>query len=111
MAPDDRARRRQAGGCCRVNGTGHLGEARDRRVLAWWSDGLQQRRLVEVLEAYPLHGVEVIEVAPIFLEAMRRRQSGGVIAQMILSELTSRVAEIDQELGERRSARPQVGRT
>jgi len=31
------------------------------------------RRLVEVGEAYALHGVEVIEVAPVFLEAVRRR--------------------------------------
>ena len=33
-----------------------------------------ERGLVDVGEAHPLHRVEVIEVAPVFLEAVRRRQ-------------------------------------
>ena len=52
----------------------------------------------------------MVEVAPIFLEAVRRRQRRGVVAQMVLAELAGGVAEIEQELGERGSARPQVGR-
>ena len=67
-------------------------------------------RLVDVGEAHPLHGVEVIEVAPELLEAVRRRQRVGVVAQMVLAELAGVVAEIEQELGERRRAGPQVGR-
>ena len=52
----------------------------------------------------------MIEVAPIFLEAVRRRQRRGVVAQMVLAELAGVVAEIEQELGERRRAGPQIGR-
>jgi hypothetical protein len=57
-----------------------------------------------------LHGVEVIEVAPEFLEAVRSRQRVGVVAQMVLAELAGGVAEIVQKLGDRRRAGPQVGR-
>ena len=67
-------------------------------------------RLVDVGEAHPLHRVEVIEIAPEFLEAVRRRQRRGVVAQMVLAELAGVVAEIEQELGERRGAGPQIGR-
>ena len=67
-------------------------------------------RLVDVGEAHLLHGIEVIEIAPKFLEAVRRGQGLGGIAEMVLAELSSRVAEIEQELGERRRASPQVGR-
>jgi len=66
--------------------------------------------LVDVGEAHLLHGIEVIEVAPILLKAMRRRQRRGVVAQVVLAELAGGVAQIDQELGERRGAEPQVGR-
>ena len=51
----------------------HLRDARDRRVLARRGNELLGRRLVEVGEAYALHGAEAIEVAPVFLEAVRRR--------------------------------------
>ena len=68
------------------------------------------RGLVDVREAHPLHCVEVIEIAPEFLEAMSGRQRVGVIAQMVLAELAGGVAEIEQELGERRRAGPQIGR-
>ena len=89
---------------------GTSGNAGDRRVLARRRDGLLGRRLVDVGEAHALHGVEVIEVAPVLLEAVRGRQRGGVVAQMVLAELAGVVAEIEQELGERRRAGPQVGR-
>ena len=68
------------------------------------------RGLVDVGEAHLLHRVEVIEIAPVFLEAVRRRQRLGVVAQVVLAELAGGVAEIEQELGERRRAGPQVGR-
>jgi integrase len=76
-----------------------LRDARDRRVLARRSDALHERGLVDVGEAHLLHGVEVIEIAPVFLEAVRRRQRRGVIAQVVLAELAGGVAEIEQELG------------
>ena len=57
-----------------------------------------------------LHRIEVIEIAPEFLEAVRGRQRVGVVAEMVLAELAGVVAEIEQELGERRRAGPQIGR-
>ena len=68
------------------------------------------RRLVDVGEAHALHRVEVIEIAPEFLEAVRGRQRVGVVAEVVLAELAGVVAEIEQELGERRRAGPQIGR-
>jgi hypothetical protein len=90
-------------------------------------------------------GIEVVEIAPVFLEAVRRRQRVGVVAQVLLllllrgcrharrhtknGECKQRtsgmpgigvflqggamvcvVAEIEQELCDRRSAGPQIGR-
>ena len=52
----------------------------------------------------------MIEIAPEFLEAVRGRQRIGVIAEVVLAELAGVVAEVEQELGERRRAGPQVGR-
>ena len=104
-----RTRRRQAHRGLGIHGAGNLGQAGDRRVLAWRRDGLLGRRLVDVGEAHPLHRVEVIEVAPEFLEAVRGRQRIGVVAQMVLAELAGVVAEIEQELGKRRRAGPQIG--
>src|SRR5205085_7418935 len=46
---------------------------------------------------------------PIFLEAVRRRQRLGVVAQVVLAELAGVVAEIEQELGKGRCTWPQVG--
>ena len=65
---------------------------------------------VDVVEADPLHRVQVIQVAPELLEAVRRRQRVGVVAQVVLAELAGVVAEIAQELRERRRAGTQVGR-
>src|SRR6478609_5998121 len=42
---------------------------------------------------------------------MRSRQRIGVVAEMVLTELTGVVAEIEKEFGERRRAGPQIGRT
>jgi len=51
----------------------------------------------------------VIQIAPVFLEAVRGRQRVGVIAEMVLAELTSVVAEIEQELGKSWRPGPQIG--
>ena len=66
--------------------------------------------LVDVGEAHLLHRVEVIEIAPVFLEAVRGRQRRGVVAEMVLAELAGVVAEVEQEFRERRRAGPQIGR-
>ena len=71
---------------------------------------LSGRVLVDVGEAHPLHRIEVVEVTPEFVEAVRGRQGLGVVAEVILAELAGVVAEIAQEPGERRRAGPQVGR-
>ena len=110
LAPEHRARRRQADRRRGVHRAGNLGEARDRRVLARRRDRLLGRGLVDVGEAHPLHGVKVVEVAPELLEAVRGRQRVGVVAQVVLAELAGVVAEIAQELGDRRRSGPQVGR-
>ncbi len=110
LAPDHRARRRQASGRLGIDGAGNLGQARDRRVLARRRDALLSRGLVDVGEAHLLHCVEVIEIAPEFLEAVRGRQRIGVVAQVVLAELAGVVAKVEQELGERRRAGPQIGR-
>ena len=47
-------------------------------------DSLLGRSLVDVREAHPLHRVEVIEIAPEFLEAVRGRQSIRVVARWFL---------------------------
>ena len=93
-----------------IDGAGNLGQAGDRRVLARRCDGLLGRGLVDVGEAHPLHGVEVVEIAPELVEAVRGRQRVGVVAQVVLAELAGVVAEVAQEPGERRRAGPQVGR-
>ena len=69
----------------------------DWRVLARRSDALLGRGLVDVGEAHLLHCVEVIEVAPVFLEAVCRRQRRRVVAEVVLAELAGGVAEITQE--------------
>ena len=91
-----------ASGSCRlgVDGARNLRQARDRCVLARWCDCLLRRGLVDVGEAHLLHGIEVIEIAPKFLEPVRRRERRGVISEMVLAELACGVAEIEQELGE-----------
>ena len=94
----------------RIDRAGNFGKAGDRRVPARRRDGLLGRGLVDVREAHALHRIEVIQVAPEFLEAVRGRQRVGVIAEMVLAELAGVVAEIEQEFGERRRAGPQIGR-
>src|SRR5262249_9826944 len=81
-----------------------------RRVLARRHDGRRSGVFVDVGKAHRLHRVEVVEVAPVLLEAVRRRQSLGVVAQVVLAKLAGGVAEIEQELGKRRGAGSQVGR-
>ena len=105
-----RPRRRQAGRRLRIDRAGNLGQARDRRVLARRRHGLLERRLVDVGEAHPLHRVEVVEIAPELLEAVRGRQRVGVVAEVVLAELAGGVAEVVEELGDRRGAGLEVGR-
>ena len=52
----------------------------------------------------------MIEVAPVFLEAVCRRQRRRVVAQVVLAELAGGVAEITQEPCKRRGAGLQIGR-
>ncbi len=66
--------------------------------------------LVDVGEAHLLHRVQVVQVTPVLLEAMSGRQRLGMVAQVVLAKLAGGVAEIQQELGERRGAGPQIGR-
>ena len=67
--------------------------------------------LVDVGEAHLLHRVQVVEVAPVLLEAMHRRRGIGVVAQVILAELAGGVAQVQQELGDARGSRLQVGQS
>src|SRR5262249_7715580 len=73
--------------------------------------GLFGRTRVDVGEAHLLHGVEVIEVSPVFLKAVRGWQRFRVIAKVILAELAGSVAEVAQEYGERGRAGLQICRT
>ena len=57
-------------------------------------DGLLGRAAVDVREAHLLHRVQVIEVAPELLEAVRRRQRIRMIAEVVLAELAGGVAEV-----------------
>ena len=109
LAEQHRTRRRQASCCLGVDGAGNLSQARDRRVLARLGDGLLRRGAVDVGEAHLLHGIEVIKVAPIFLEPVRRGEQLGGIAKMVLAKLAGGVAEVVEELGECRRAGPQIG--
>src|SRR6185369_1024567 len=71
-------------------------------------ESLQGRGLIDVGEAYPLHRIEVVEIAPEFLETVRGWQRVGMIAQMVLAELAGIVAQIKQEPGECRRAWPYI---
>jgi hypothetical protein len=86
------------------------GNARDRRVLAGRRYRLLGGRFVNVLEAHLLHSIEVVQVAPVLLEAMCCWQGLGMVTQIVLAELASSVAKIQQELGERWCAGSQIGR-
>ncbi len=100
-----RPRRRQADRGLGIHRAGNLGQAGDRRVSARRRDRLLGWGLVDVGEAHPLHRIEVIQIAPVFLEAVRGRQRVGVIAEMVLAELAGVVAEIEQEPGEATASR------
>src|SRR5258706_16062428 len=50
------------------------------------------------------------EVTPELLKAVGRRQGIRMVTQMVLAEFAGGVAEIEQELRERRGAGPQVRR-
>ena len=63
---------------------------------------------VNVGEAHLLHCVEVVEIAPELLEAVRRRQRIGMVAQVVLAELAGVIAKVEQELGKRGRAGPQI---
>src|SRR5215470_17651952 len=93
---ENRARWGDAWCCLRVNGAWYIGDPRYRRVLARRRDALGRLVFEEVGEAHHLHGIEVVEVAPIFLEAMCCGQCGGVVAKVILAELAGAIAEIEQ---------------
>ena len=66
------------------------------------------RAAVDVGEAHLLHRIEVIEIAPEFLEPVRGRQRIGVIAEVVLAELAGRVALVEQELRDARRSRAQI---
>ena len=64
---------------------------------------------VDVREADSLHGIEVIEVAPEFLEAVGGRQGVRMIAEVVLAELAGVVAKVEHEFRQGRCAGAQVG--
>ena len=110
LHPEDRARRGQAHAVLRINRARDFRDAGNGRHLHRRRDALLGRALVDVGEAHLLHGVQVVEVAPVLLEAVRRRQGIGVVAQVVLAELAGVVAEVQQELGQARRAGSQIGR-
>src|SRR5271166_1125704 len=99
FAPEERARRRQAYARLGVDSIRDGRDAGNRYGLAGWRNALLGRRFVDVEEAHLLHGIEVVQVAPKLLEPVRCRQGVRVVAQVVLPELASVVAEIQQELG------------
>jgi hypothetical protein len=102
LAPDHRTRGRQADRCLGIDGARNLRQATNGRVLARRSDRLLGRSLIDVGEAHPLHGIEVVQVAPIFLEPVCRGERLGVVSEMVFAELACRVTEIEQVLLNRR---------
>ena len=71
---------------------------------------MRGRGLVDVGEAHALHRVEVVQVTPELLEAVRGRKRLDIIAEVVLAEFAGAIAEIEQELRNRRRAGPQPGR-
>ena len=96
VAPDHRPGRRQAEPFSDPP-RGDLSEALDRGILARRSNGLVHQSPVIVGEAHSLHRIQVVQVAPEFLEAVRCRQRLRVIAQVVLAELAGVIAEVDAE--------------
>ena len=110
LHPQDRARNCHAHAVFGINRARGFRDAGNGLHLHRRRNALLGRALVDVGEAHLLHGVQVVEVAPVLLEAVRRRQGVGVVAQVVLAELAGGVAEVQQELGDARSPRLQVGR-
>src|SRR5262249_45149824 len=110
LAPQHVPWRRQAVRGLGVHRAGHLWNARYWRVFARRRNALRSRIPVDVWKADLLHCVEMVEVAPEFVEAVRGRQGVGVIAEMVLAELTGVVADVTQEHRHRRGTWSQVGR-
>src|SRR5206468_7955660 len=74
LHPKDRAWWGHAGAELRVNTARWIRDSGNGNRCAWWHDGLRGRVAVDIREAHLLHGVQVIEVPPELLEAVRRRQ-------------------------------------
>src|SRR5208337_3441218 len=110
FAPEQRTRRGQANAGLGVNRIRVWRDTGDRLLHARRRDGLLGRALVDVWEAHLLHGIQVVEVAKVFLEAVRRRQGRWMVAQMVLAKLAGGVAEVQEELGDARSPGLQIGR-
>ena len=87
---------------------GTSGSAGDRCVLARRRETLLSWTRVNVGEAHLLHCVQVVEIAPELLETVRCRQRIGMVAQVVLAELAGVIAKVEQELGERGRAGPQI---
>ena len=68
-----------------------------RRVLARRRDTLHGRRTIDIGEARLLHGIQMVQVAPVLFEAVRRRQGVRVVTQVVLAELPGVVAEVTQK--------------
>ena len=111
LHPEHRPRWGQAHAVLRIDGARSFRDAGDGHHLHRRRDALLGRTLVDVEEAHLLHGVQVVEVTPVFLEAVRGWQGIRVIAQVVLAELAGVVAEVQQELGQARRAGFQIGRT
>src|SRR5215472_10139129 len=56
------------------------------------TNALRLRVLVDIGKAHRLHRIEVMQIAPVFLEPVGCRQRLGMIAQMILAELAGGIA-------------------
>src|SRR5213076_941072 len=98
LHPKDRARRGHAGAGLRVNTARWVRDPRDRNRCARRHNTLFGRALVDIWEANLLHRIQVIEVTPELLEAVRGRQGIRMVAEMVLAKLAGGVAEIQQEL-------------
>ncbi len=110
LHPEHRPRWGQAHAVLRIDGARSFRDAGDGHHLHRRRDALLGRTLVDVEEAHLLHGVQVVEVTPVLLEAVRGGQGIRVIAQVVLAELAGVVAEVQQELGQARSPGFQIGR-
>ncbi len=74
LHPNDRARRCHASAELWVNTARWVWDPRDRNRCARRHDSLRGRVAVDIREAHLLHGIQVIQITPKLLEAVRRRQ-------------------------------------